>query len=216
MKGHAIKYSEAEISWLRVRASLPRRDLYEAFCKRFKRTEISYEAFRGMCKRKRILTGRDGRFGQGQTPHNKGKKMPFNENSARTQFKRGNVPHTTKAVGHEMVCSIDGYVYMIVAETNPHTGAATRRVLKHKWLWEQENGPVPNGHCLKCLDGDRTNTDPTNWLLIPRALLPRLNGRWGRLSFDDAEPELKPFILTAAKLQQAAREKRTAAKEKQG
>ena len=72
-------------------------------------------------------------------------------------------------------------------------------MLKHRWLWEQANGPVPEGMCLKCLDGDRTNCDPSNWELVPRALLPQLNGRWG-LAYDAAEPEVKPLLLTQAKI----------------
>lgn len=46
-----------------------------------------------------------------------------------------------------------------------------------------------------------------NWVAIPRALLPRLNGRFGR-NYDDAPPELKPAILAIAKLEHAAREHR--------
>ena len=37
-------------------------------------------------------------------------------------------------------------------------------------------------------------------------VLPRLNCRWTQLSYDEAEPELKPYILAAAQLQHAARE----------
>jgi hypothetical protein len=29
---------------------------------------------------------------------------------------------------------------------------------------------------LKCLDGNKQNTDPSNWEAVPRALLPRLAG----------------------------------------
>ena len=137
--------------------------------------------------------------------HNKGKKMPFNPNSARTQFKKGQRPHTWRGAGHERVDKKDGYVIMIVDEPNPHTGASTRPVLKHRYLWEKLNGPVPEGHRLKCLDGDKTNTDPSNWEAIPAAMAPRLNGRHGR-GYDDAPAELKPTIMLTAKLEHAARE----------
>ncbi|UFF43090.1 HNH endonuclease [Pseudosulfitobacter pseudonitzschiae] len=96
---------------------------------------------------------------------------------------------------------------MIVAETNPWTGAKTRPVHKHRWLWEQQNGPVPKGMVLKCLDGDKTNTDPSNWEPIPQALLPRLNGRFGR-GYDAAPAEIKPTLLATAKLEHAVRLKR--------
>ncbi|WP_371416261.1 HNH endonuclease [Rubellimicrobium sp. CFH 75288] len=103
----------------------------------------------------------------------------------------------------------DGYVWLVVDERNPYTGAATRSVLKHKWLWERSNGPLPEGYALKCLDGDRANCDSSNWEAVPRALLPRLAGasRHGRrvLAYDKAEPELRPLLLAAAKLAHKAK-----------
>ena len=153
------------------------------------------------------MTGRTGKFKKGQEPANKGKPMPSHPNSARTQFRKGARPHTWRGPGHESIDSKDGYVWMIVAERNPYTGAATRRVMKHRYLWERANGPVPEGHVLKCLDGDKTNTDPANWIAIPRGLLPRLAGRWSR-SYDDAPAEIKPTLLAIARLENAAREAR--------
>ncbi len=49
------------------------------------------------------------------------------------------------------------------------------------------------------------NTTASNWELMPRALLHRLNGRFGR-GYDSASPEVKPTILLVAKLEQQARE----------
>lgn len=135
--------------------------------------------------------------------------MPYNAGSARTQFKKGNRPHNTKKPGDEYVSTKDGYTYLCIAETNPHTGFEHRFVMKHLHLWELQNGPVPEGHCLKSLDGDRSNTDPSNWECIPRALLPRLAGRWS-LPYDQAPDELKPAVLTSARLEHAAREARKA------
>lgn len=64
---------------------------------------------------------------------------------------------------------------------------------------------MPKGHRLKCLDGNKANTDPSNWEPIPYALAPRLDGRFGR-GFEQAPPELKPLILATAKLEHAARQ----------
>nr|WP_282576146.1 HNH endonuclease [Sinorhizobium meliloti] len=50
-----------------------------------------------------------------------------------------------------------------IDQKNPHTGFERRYVLKHRYLWEQKNGPLPAGTRLRCLDGDRQNTDPSNW-----------------------------------------------------
>jgi hypothetical protein len=203
MKGHRIPWSAAELAWIEARHDMPRRDLHAAFVAAFGRADVSLSNIVALCKRRGWLTGRDGRFPPGIVPANKGRRMPFHPNSARTRFRKGNLPHNTRHLGHERI-SQDGYVEVSVAETNPHTGYERRYVLKHRWLWERANGPVPEGHALKCLDGDRTNCDPSNWQAVPRSLLPRLNGRFGR-NYDTAPAEIKPTILAIAELEHAAR-----------
>lgn len=212
MKGRRIAYTDEELAWIEARQDWPRRDLHAAFVEAFGRGGVTFENFKALCTRRGFRTGRDGRFVRGQTSHNKGRKGWCAPGSEKGWFRKGGLPQTYRGPGHESIDPKDGYVWMIVAATNPHTGAATRRVLKHKWLWEELNGPVPEGHCLKCLDGDRTNTDPSNWVAIPRAMLPRLAGRWNA-SYDQAEQEVRPVLLAAAQLEYRAREIR---KEKRG
>lgn len=60
---------------------------------------------------------------------------------------------------------------------------------------------------LKCLDGDKLNCAPSNWIAVPQGMLPRLNGNSGR-DYDKAPAELKPTILAIAKLEHKAREAR--------
>ncbi|WP_370189331.1 HNH endonuclease signature motif containing protein [Qipengyuania sp.] len=133
--------------------------------------------------------------------------MPYNAASARTQFKKGHrggkAAELYQPIGTERV-SKDGY-----RERKIHDGMPFQSRWKevHRIEWEELHGPVPEGHCLKCRDGDRSNTDPANWLCIPRALLPRLAGRWS-LPYDHAPDELKPAVLTSARLEHAAREAR--------
>lgn len=208
MKGRWITYSHEELAWLSDNRILPIADYHRAFCEAFDRYDVSAANINALRKRKGWKTGRTGRFEKGQTPQNKGKKCApgtggRHPNARRTQFKKGRLPHNTKYLGHERL-SKEGYIEISVAERNPHTGFERRHVLKHRWLWEQANGPVPKGMALKCL-GDRTNTDPSNWELVPRALLPRLNGRSGR-AYDHAPQELKPTIMAVAKLEQRVRE----------
>ncbi|RYH04098.1 HNH endonuclease [Salipiger sp. IMCC34102] len=206
MRGKANPYSEAELYFIELLSLMPRAALHEAFCKWTGRTDVSQAAIANLCKRKGWLTGRDGKIQKGNTPANKGKKMPYNPNSVRTQFKKGARPHTYRGAGHERIDAKDGYVIMIVDETNPWTGAPTRPVLKHRYLWEKKNGPIPEGTRLKCLDGDKTNTDPSNWEAVPIGLIPRLSGRFGR-GYDQAPPELKPTIMATAKLEHAIAER---------
>lgn len=214
MRGRAITYIAEELAWIEARKEWPRDQLHSAFCFMFQRDDVSTVNLNSLCKRKGWKTGRTGHFTSGQEPHNKGKPRPYHPNTAATQFKKGHAPHNTKYLGHERL-SKDGYVEISVDQVNPHTGYNRRYVHKHRWLWEKANGPLPLGMALKCLDGDRTNCEPSNWTAIPRGLLPRLNGRFGR-NYDQASPEVKPLILAAAKLEHRARELRATIDAKKG
>lgn len=207
MKGSWITYLPEELAWLEARKDMPRRDLHAMFTARWDRRDVSLANLSALCKRKGWRTGRTGQFVRGQGAHNKGQKMSEEVRAkvARTMFKKGNLPHNTKFLGHERV-SKNGYVEVSIAETNPHTGYERRYVLKHVHEWEKQHGPVPAGMCLKSVDGDRTNCDPANWQLIPRALLPSLNGGpWRGLPYDQAAQEVKPTIMLLAKLRWAKR-----------
>ncbi|QPC88648.1 HNH endonuclease [Mesorhizobium sp. NBSH29] len=201
------RYSAEELSFIESRQSMSRRALHEAFVKEFVRSDIKVDDIKALCTRNGWKTGRDGHFEKGATPANKGKKMPFNANSAQTQFKKGNLTGRAnvnyKPVGAERR-SKEGYV-----ERKVHDGLPLQSRWRgvHMLLWEEINGPVPEGHCLKCLDGNKGNTHPSNWALVPRALLPRLNGKWGR-GYDAAPAELKPVIMTVVKMEHMARKLR--------
>jgi hypothetical protein len=196
--GRHIKFSAEEIAWLQENATMPIGDYHRAFCATFNRTDMTAPNLHGLRKRKKWKTGRTGHFDKGCVSWNKGKKIGNNAGSARTQFKKQAMPHNTKGAGHESVGD-DGYVWIVTDRKNPWTGASTWRVHKHRWLWEQANGPVPDGMVLKC-KGGRLNTDPSNWELVPRGLLPRLNGKSGR-NYDQAPDELKSTIMAVAKLE---------------
>ncbi len=202
--GRHLLFNAAEILWLCDNCTMEINDYHRAFCAEFGRDDMSSVSLHSLRKRKGWKTGRSGRFDKGHTPWTKGKKLPFNPNSARTQFKAGERPHNTKYEGHERIAT-HGYIEISVKETNPHTGFERRYVLKHRWLWEQAHGPIPDGMVLKC-KGDHLNTDPSNWEIVPRAILPRLNGRFGR-GYDDAPANLKPTIMSVAKLEHSVREK---------
>lgn len=214
MKGRAIRYLAAELCWLERHRTLPIADYHARFSARFDRDDVTAGHLHALRKRKGWKTGRTGQYEKGAVPLNKGAKCApgrggRHPNARRTQFRKGQRPHNTKYAGHERV-SKDGYVEISIDERNPHTGFERRYVLKHLWLWEKAHGPVPEGMCLKCLDGDRLNVDPSNWELIPRALLPYLNGRWG-VDYQAAHPEVKPAVLALAKVKHAAQKARRAA-----
>ncbi len=202
MRGRGIVYSPKQLAWIERHCTTPRREAHARFCEKFNRSDVSLDHFKALCLRKGWVTGRTGTFPKGHVPDNRGKKMPFNANTARTQFKKGIrqgiAVELYKPIGTERVTR-DGYI-----ERKIHDGLPLQRRWRavHLINWEAVNGPLPKGHCLKCLNGDRSNTDPSNWTLISRSLQPFLNGHRGP-NYDQSAPEVKPAILTLAKLKQA-------------
>lgn len=206
MKGRPIGWTAEELAWVEAHATLPRRAAHAAFVARFARPEVTLQALNALCKRRGWMTGRDGRIEPGATPANKGRKGYIAPGCEKGWFRPGVRGGRAQAlyqpIGAERV-SKQGYLERKINDDMPFQ-RRWRGV--HLIRWEAEHGPVPAGWCLKCLDGDRANTDPANWTAVPRALLPRLNGRFGR-DYDAAPPELKPAILAVARLEHAARER---------
>lgn len=210
-KGRRQKYSDAEITWLRDNCTMEINEWCAAFRSAFQRDDITPAKLHSLRKREGWKTGRNGRFAKEHVPANKGERCPDgvggrHPNARKTQFKKNQMPHNFEGAGHESIDD-DGYVWIVTDQQNPWTGASTWRVHKHRWLWERKNGPVPDGMVLKCIDGNRSNSDPLNWEAIPQGLLPRLNGKSGR-NYDRAPDELKPAIMAVAKLEHASRNRR--------
>ena len=108
---------------------------------------------------------RANQFAKGQSPANKGKRIDefMSEDgirrSSRTRFKAGHRPHNQRDIGTERVHS-DGYVYL---------RTASGCVPKHRHVWEQAHGTVPEGYVVAFRDGNRQNCDLTNLYLLSRA-----------------------------------------------
>lgn len=124
----------------------------------------------------RALNGKSGQFRKGQIPFNKGKKWSEymseegQRNSARTQFKSGDIPFNLRPDYSERI-NIDGYVEIKIPGRRSWA-------LKHRWVWEQANGPIPKGSQIHFIDGNRTNCDLSNLEMITHAECARRNVLW--------------------------------------
>lgn len=207
MKGHWIEYTDRQLAWLKANRKMTIREYHAAFCKRFLRHDVSAVNLNALRKRMGWKTGRTGCFVKGAEPHNKGKVCAEgtggrHPNARKTQFRKGSLngraAQRYQPIGTERF-SKDGYL-----ERKVHDGLPpqSRWQTVQRINWEAANGPLPKGHALKCLDGNKLNTHPTNWEAVPRAMLPILNGgRFKtRLAYDEAPAELKPTVMAIAKL----------------
>ncbi|MDE1914688.1 MAG: HNH endonuclease [Sphingomonadales bacterium] len=218
-KGKWIAYSAAEMAWLEENRLLPIADYHAQFVLAFARTDVSAKNLHSLRKRNGWRTGRTGCFEKGQTPLNKGKRCEEGKggrhpNARASHFRKGErrgvAVRLYKPVGTERL-SKNGY---LERKVNDDLLLQKRWRAVHLIRWEDVHGPIPKGHALKCL-GDKANTDPSNWTLVPRSMLPRLAG--GRmkqhLPFDSAPDELKPTVMLLAKVDDAARRARRGVKD---
>jgi hypothetical protein len=205
MRGQRISYSQDELAWIKGRSTEPRATAHELFVQVWNRPDVSLINFSALCKRNGWTTGRTGQFVQGvRRDDNPARKGYSPAGCEKGWFKKG-IRQGVATRLHQPIGTLrvtkDGYIERKVNDDLP---LRKRWQAVHRLEWEAIHGPVPTGHALKCLDGDKTNTAPANWTAIPLALLPRLNGRYGR-DYDASPPELKPTIMAIAKLEHKAR-----------
>lgn len=204
--GRRRLFSKAEVKWLQDNCTLPPADYVREFCRVFSRDDVTAAQIKTLRKAQGWKTGRTGHFVLGASPWSKGKKLPFNAGSARTQFKKGCrrsgvAAEIYRPIGYEMIR--DGYLVRKIHDGRP---MQSRWRAVHLLNWEKLHGPIGEGMALKC-KGARSDTDPSNWEMVPRSMLPRLNNKWGR-NYDQAPAELKPTIMAVAKLENSVSERR--------
>lgn len=117
-----------------------------------------------------------GQFKAGRVPANKGlRQTEFMsakaiKRSAKTRFKKGNIPPNTK------------YDFAITVRTEK-TGrnyqwiriGVGKWVPVHRYMWEKVNGKIPKGMSLVFKDGDSMNVDLANLELLTRKQLMQRN-----------------------------------------
>lgn len=150
----------------------------------------------GLRKSPEYMSAHSGRFKPGNTSWNKGKPMPSHQNSRKTQFQKGHRPHTWRPIGHERITK-DGYMERKVTDT----GVSRRDfVAVHRLVWEQEYGPIPDGHVVVFRSGDQLDTSLENLELISRQELMLRN------SIHDFPPEITGLMAQVSRLNNAIKE----------
>lgn len=140
------------------------------------------------------MYGEKSRFPKGHTPVNKGQKMSAElyEKIRPTMFKKKHKPHNTMYDGHE-VPTKDGYIKVRISKRNYQ--------LKHRVIWEQHNGKVPDKHVVIFKDGNKLNFDITNLELIT------FEDNMRRNTIHRYPEEIKQTIKTLTKLKKQINEK---------
>ena len=103
-----------------------------------------------------------GQFQKGHVPFNKGTKGLIKPN--KTSFKKGNIPANHKPIGSERI-SKDGYIEIKIQDGQLNKNWQ----LKHRYIYEKEYGPIPDGSNIILLDGNRQNLELSNLKLVSKA-----------------------------------------------
>lgn len=163
------EYTNEQLDYLRKLGNegLFNREMTKKFNEKFG-TDKTERAIKSIRQKHNIRTNARNHFPKGHTPWNKGMKG-LSIGGEETQFKKGNTPYNHMPVGTERINS-DGYADIKIAEPNVWLPV-------HRFLWEREHGPIPDGHVVIFGDGDKTNLSLDNLILVSRKQLLGLNQR---------------------------------------
>jgi hypothetical protein len=160
-------------------------EILEKFIERFG-VNVTKKSIKGIMYRnnfKNHMQGFKTRFKKEQEAWNKGKKG-LQTGGEEGWFKKGNLPSTHKPVGSEAVS--EGTLLIKIAEPNVW-------VKKHRYIWEQAYGPIPNGMVVRFADGNKMNVTLDNLLLVSRRVCTSVVKR----KMEQEDPDLN---MTAHKL----------------
>ncbi|MGT2833386.1 HNH endonuclease signature motif containing protein [Streptococcus halotolerans] len=147
-------------------------------------TAQQIKTYRGNHK---IDSGLTGHFPKGNVPFNKGKKFPnMPPNSG--QFKKGHKPSNWYPVG-TVNKTTDGYPKIKVAEPD-------KWELLHRREWVKHNGPIPDGHRVAFLDGNKENWKIDNLTLLNSNELVKMN----KHHYFSEDPELTKVGIGVVKV----------------
>lgn len=160
------------------------KEIAAEFGKRFP-PGVTVSQIKSAIKRYHLNTGHTGRFEKGNVSHNKGRKMTSEQYriAEPTMFKPGNTPPNTLPIGTELELP-DGYLWVKINNV-PKAKKNVNWRQKHRLLWEQNFGEIPEGYLVIFKDGDRRNFNLDNLACISKQVNLQLSRK--HLRYEDAE-----------------------------
>ena len=201
-KGYSTKYPEGKEQYIRSIAKGKKSgEIAKAVSEHFgiEFTESNCRAYK---RNHKISSGIDCRFKKGNEPANKGKAMGREQYAKcqATMFHKGDIPANHMEVG-EYTHTTDGYLIRKVQEKGTQR---ERFEYVHRKVWEEHNGPIPDGKMVSFLDGNKDNCDIDNLVLLDN----KENLEMNRSNLRFSNAEFTKVGVTVAKLKVAARQRK--------
>ena len=181
------------------------KELTNMFNKHFN-TEITVQQIKTHKHNRKLDSGLTSHFEKGHNTFNKGLKWEdymskeAQANSKKTTFKKGIIPLNTKEVGSEYV-DADGYLYIKVKSTgNKRFSKGGMWQQKHRLIWEEHYGEIPEGYAIIFLDRDKRNFDINNLRMVNRNELVLIN----KLGLTE-DKDINEFIIALSKVKHKLR-----------
>lgn len=179
-------------------------------------TEWTQTGMKQFRQRHGIKSGVTGWYQKGHAPGNKGKKLEeyvgkeraaeIKKRLAPTQFKKGESPYNEYPVGTVIVNS-DGYK---IRKKQMEGGLWDRWEFLHRAVWEEHNGPVPDGMVISFRDSNKLNCDIQNLMLITKAE----NVQLTRLGLRSEDPDLTDTAVNLIRLKNAVKARKKQQKQR--
>lgn len=171
---------------------------------RFGEGTISFEQVRYYLKNHKIKTGRTGYFHKGHVPWTKSKRIEEiikdpekRKRCEATRYKKGNVPINTLPVG-AVVVNTEGYY---IRKKQMEGSRWERWEFLHRAVWEEHNGPIPEGMLVSFKDSNPLHCDIDNLMLISKAEHAAMNN----YGYRTPDPELTMAGLAVVRIDQKRR-----------
>lgn len=197
---HQTRYPQGVYEFVRDNSwGVSSKDMAEMVNKKFG-TSFTATMIKQFRQRHGIKSGVTGWYQKGHAPGTKGKSIeeickhdPVKLAKVRaTQFKKGDRPLNEKPVG-AIVINSEGYV---LRKKQMEGSQWERWEFLHRAVWEEHNGPVPEGMIVMFKDGDRQNCCIDNLMLVSRGELAVMAKRGYR--FED--PDLTEAAVNMVRL----------------
>lgn len=187
------------------------KDMAEQVNERFG-TSFTATAMKQFRQRHGIKSGLTGWFRKGHTPGNKGKRMEEFASpeaiarSAKTRFKAGHRPKNEMPVG-TVRKTTDGYLIRKISMTGTQW---ERWEFIHRRVWEDHNGPIPDGMYITFKDGNKENVSIENLMMITKAE----NQAMMRKGLRCEDPDITEAGLAMVRLENAVKDREKKEREK--